>query len=78
MSITVFSTRTCPGCHNIKRYLSYKGFKFNEIDVEDKPEARQRIINLTGFMQVPVVQIIKDGKVNFVLGNNLRELSEAL
>jgi glutaredoxin 3 len=55
--IRVFSTPTCPYCHTLKAFLDEKGFKFEDIDVSADEKARDEMVDKTGQMGVPVVEI---------------------
>ncbi len=57
MDVKVYSTPTCPYCTMTKNYLKEKGIKFDEIDVSMNQEAADRMVNKSGQMGVPVVEI---------------------
>lgn len=59
--IKVFSTPICPYCHTLKAFLDEKGFKFDDIDVSADEKARDEMIDKTGQMGVPVIEI--DGEI---------------
>jgi glutaredoxin len=80
MNITVFSTTTCPYCKMLKDYLSVKGFSFSEKMVDQDPEAREEMANISGgFLGVPFTVIGKDDgtKVN-IIGFDKGKLDEVL
>lgn len=55
--VTVYSTPTCPYCHQAKDYLKEKGVEFEDINVaEDKAKAKE-MIEKSGQMGVPVLEI---------------------
>lgn len=54
--ITLFSTRRCPHCRQLKQYLQRQGLRFQELDVERDPRAQKRFARL-GARGVPVVLI---------------------
>ena len=62
--LTVYSKNNCPFCDQAKALLKLKNIQFEEIKVDENPEARQFIVN-EGHRTVP--QIYKDGKL-FVQG----------
>lgn len=62
--LTVYSKSNCPFCDRAKMLLTQKGVAFEEVRVDENPEARDFIVN-AGHRTVP--QIYKDGKV-FVEG----------
>lgn len=81
MTITVYSTGTCPFCNMLKSYLSGKGFSFSEKLVDTDEAAREEMMAASGgFLGVPFTVITKDdgsretimgfdkGKIDLVLG----------
>jgi glutaredoxin-like YruB-family protein len=59
--VKVFSTPTCPYCHTLKEYLKERNVSFEDIDVSQDEAARNYMIEKTGKMEVPVVEI--DGQI---------------
>ncbi len=57
MSVTVYSTPTCPFCHKAKDYLKEKGVAFTDIDVSTDQEKADEMVKLSGQMGVPVLDI---------------------
>jgi len=55
--VTVYSTPTCPWCHVVKQFLSDHGIKFENIDVSVDHEKAKEMIEKSGQMGVPVVEI---------------------
>lgn len=74
MTITVYSTPTCPYCKLVKEYLREKGYEFTEIDVSANHEAATKMVKISGQMGVPVIDV--DGKV--IVGWNKSALEEIL
>ncbi len=74
MNVKVYSTPTCPYCHHAKEFLKEKGVDFEEIDVSKDQEAAKRMIQGTGQMGVPVIEI--NGK--FIVGFNKKKMEELL
>lgn len=74
--LTVYSKSNCPFCDRAKMLLTQKGIAFEEVRVDQDPEARDFIVN-AGHRTVP--QIYKDGKV-FVEGGyqGLARLDESV
>lgn len=62
--LTVYSKANCPFCDQAKNLLKLKNIQFEEIRVDENPDARQFIVN-EGHRTVP--QIYKNGKL-FVQG----------
>lgn len=61
MKIKVYSTDACPYCHMAKDYIRSKGFEFEDINVSNDSFAAQEMIEKSGQMGVPVIDI--DGKI---------------
>jgi glutaredoxin 3 len=72
--LTVYSKNNCPFCVQAKNLLKLKNIAFEEINVEENPDARTFIV-AEGHRTVP--QIYKDGKL-FVQGGfqGLSKLTE--
>lgn len=72
--LTVYSKNNCPFCVQAKNLLKLKNIQFEEINIEEQPEARQFVLE-QGHRTVP--QIYKDGKL-FVEGGfqGLSKLTE--
>ncbi len=56
-NITIYTTNTCAYCVMVKKYLTNKGHSYKEVNLDEKPEERQKIIELSGQMTVPVTVI---------------------
>ncbi len=59
--IKIYSTPTCPYCTKAKEFLKEKGIKFEDIDVSSNQDAAKEMIEKSGQMGVPVIDI--DGKI---------------
>lgn len=59
--ITVYSTKQCPHCNNLKAWLAQNNISYHAIDVVEDADAACEMIDLTGQRGVPV--IIIDGEV---------------
>lgn len=73
--IRVFSTSTCPYCVTLKAYLDEKDFKYEDINVAEDKKAAKEMIEKSGQMGVPVVEINNEiiigfdkTKINQILG----------
>lgn len=56
-NVTVYSTPTCPYCHKVKQFLKDSNIEFEDIDVAANPEKGQEMVNKSGQMGVPVLEI---------------------
>jgi glutaredoxin-like YruB-family protein len=61
MAIKVYSTPTCGYCKLLKEYLREKGVEFQDYDVSVDEHKRNEMVQMTGQMGVPVVDV--NGKV---------------
>ena len=60
-NVTVYSTPSCPYCTLTKNYFDKIGVKYTEIDVSADEDAARAMIQKSGQMGVPVIDI--DGKM---------------
>jgi glutaredoxin 3 len=56
----MYTTRWCGYCVRAKALLEANGVEYEEINLDDDPHFRQRLLDLTGGWTVP--QILIDGK----------------
>jgi glutaredoxin-like YruB-family protein len=73
-NIRVFTTPTCIYCHNLKKFFAEHNLKFEEIDVSENREALEEMVQKSGQMGVPVVEI--DGEI--VVGFNKEKICQLL
>ena len=72
--VRVFSTIVCPYCVALKEFLKERNVEFEEIDVSQDKRAQEEMIEKTGQMGVPVIEI--DGQV--VVGFDREKISKLL
>ncbi|NQU74664.1 MAG: glutathione S-transferase N-terminal domain-containing protein [Candidatus Omnitrophica bacterium] len=60
-SVTVYSTATCPYCKMVKDFLRQNNIAFVEVDVAQDQRAAQEMVNKSGQMGVPQLEI--DGQI---------------
>lgn len=71
--VKVYSTNYCPYCTRAKQLLKSKNIAFQEIDLTNDTELREKISNQTGHQTVPMI-FIGD---QFIGGfDNLNSLSQ--
>jgi glutaredoxin 3 len=58
--IQLFTTRWCGYCVRAKQLLDQRGIEYEEISLDDDPQFRQHLFDLTGGWTVP--QIVIDGR----------------
>jgi len=59
--IKVYSTPMCPYCYTLKEFLKENGFEFEDIDVSKDKKSLDEMVEKSGQMGVPVIEI--DGEV---------------
>jgi len=74
MKIKVYSTPACPWCKVAKDFLASHDINFEDIDVSVDQKAAQYMIEKSGQMGVPVIEI--DDKI--IIGFNKPVLEEIL
>lgn len=57
MPITMYTTDWCPYCIRAKAFLEKKGLAFEEVNLQDDPDFREKIQALTGGWTVPQIVI---------------------
>ena len=60
-NVKVYSTATCPYCVMAKDYFKENGVEFKDVDVGRDREAAKEMIEKSGQMGVPVIDI--DGNI---------------
>ncbi len=74
MQITIYTTPTCPYCKQAKEFMREHKIDFKEVDVGSDSEAAKKMIEKTGQMGVPVIEIGSELMVGF----DQKKLSKAL
>jgi len=64
-TIKIYTTKTCPWCKKTKEWMKEKKIKYKEFDVASDEKARKRMIEKSGQMGVPVLEIGKEVIVGF-------------
>ena len=73
-NVKVYSTPTCPWCIRTKQFLKENNIAFEDIDVSSNQQAAEEIIQKSGQMGVPVLDI--DGQV--IVGFDKERIKQAL
>jgi len=63
--VIVYSTPTCPYCHSAKEFLKENKVPFKDIDVSKDSKAAEEMIEKSGQMGVPVIEIGNEIIVGF-------------
>jgi glutaredoxin-like YruB-family protein len=56
-TVNIYTTSTCSQCAKTRAWLSANGVDYNEFNIVEDPEALQRMIEISGSRNVPVIQI---------------------
>jgi len=72
--VKVYSTPTCPYCVTLKEFLKANDIELEDIDVSQDMEAQKDMVERSGQMGVPVVDI--DGEM--VVGFDRERISKLL
>ena len=72
--IKVYTTNTCPYCSMLKDFLKEKNIKFENINVSDDQDAAEEMIEKSGQMGVPVIEV--GGEI--IVGFDKEKIKEAL
>jgi glutaredoxin 3 len=72
--VKVYSTPTCPYCYMAKDFLKENGVQFEDINVAEDHAAAHEMIEKSGQMGVPVIDI--NGKI--IVGFDREAIKKAL
>lgn len=73
-NVTIYSTPTCVYCRLAKNYFQQQGIQYNEVDVASDQKAAEEMIEKSGQLGVPVLDI--GGKI--IVGFDQPAIREAL
>ena len=73
-TVTLYSTPTCPFCHQAQAYFKEQGVAYTEFDVSTDESKADEMIEKSGQMGVPVIEI--NGKI--VVGFDKMRIMELL
>ena len=63
--VKVYSTSMCPYCVVLKKFLEEHNIEFEDIDVSQNEEAAKEMIEKSGQMGVPIIEINGEIVVGF-------------
>lgn len=72
--VKVYSTPTCPWCIKTKQFLKENNIAFEDIDVSSNQAAAEEMVQKSGQMAVPVLDI--DGEI--IVGLDKERIKSAL
>ncbi len=73
-SVKIYTTKTCPYCHQTMEFFKANNVKYQEVDVGSDRKAAEDMIHKSGQMGVPVIDV--DGTI--IVGYNKEALKKAL
>ncbi len=81
-TITIYTTNTCAYCEVVKKFLNNKGLTYTVVNMDEHPEVRQEVIDMSGAMTVPVTVVADDQDdtmpKNITVGWNPAKLASAV
>lgn len=72
--VKVYSTPTCPWCVKLKQFLEENSIEFEDLDVSEDEGARNELVEKSGQMGVPVLDI--GGTI--IIGFDVPKIKKAL
>jgi glutaredoxin-like YruB-family protein len=72
--VKVYTTPTCPWCMRVKQFLDERNIPYEEYNVAEDPIRAEEMIQKSGQMGVPVIEV--DGEI--VVGFDRPRLEELL
>ncbi len=72
--VTIYSTPTCPWCKTTKKFFQDNGVQYEDKDVASDLAARQQMIEKSGQMGVPVIDVDD----HIIVGYDEHDLREVL
>ncbi len=73
-NVKIYSTPTCPYCIKAKQFLKQNNIIFTDMDVSLHQEAARELVQKSGQMGVPILDI--DGEI--IVGFDREKISRAL
>lgn len=61
VTVTIYSTPTCPFCHQVKDFFAAHNVSFTDYNVAEDEVRRDEMVEKSGQMGVPVIEI--DGEI---------------
>lgn len=63
MKVKIYTMSTCSHCIAAKKFLKENNIEFENIELDDNQKAQEEMIEKSGQMAVPVIDIDIDGKI---------------
>jgi glutaredoxin 3 len=79
MTVTVYSTTTCPFCNMLKSYLHEHKIEFQEKMVDQDDAAKDEMVRSSGgFLGVPFTIVEKNGSKDTIIGFDKNKVNQVL
>ncbi len=79
MTVTIYSTTTCPYCRMLKTYLDEKNVAYTEKLVDQDDVAREDMMKASGgFLGVPFTVVKKNGETETIVGFDKGKVNQVL
>lgn len=78
VTVTVYSTPTCPYCKMAKEFFKHHDVEFSNVDVAADEVKAEEMIKKSGQMGVPVIVIKKGNEEDVIVGFDQGKISELL
>ena len=75
--VRLYSTPSCPYCRMAKDFLDEEGIEFSAVDVSEDEKAAQEMVDKSGQMGVPVMELDNTIIVGFDRGAYRKALEDA-
>jgi len=72
--VRLFTTVSCPYCYTLKAFLKEKNVSFEDIDVSQDEKVKDELVEKTGQLSVPIIEI--DGQ--FIVGFDKAKICKLL
>ncbi len=74
MKVKVYSTPSCPWCTKVKEFFKQHKIEFEDLNVAENEKSRNEMIEKSGQMGVPVIDV--DGEI--IVGFDKEKLKDLL
>lgn len=74
VKVKIYTTPTCPYCKSAKKFLKENNVKFKEFDVTKDDKARGEMVEKSGQIGVPVIEVNEE----IIIGFDVDKLKEKL
>lgn len=77
--VVIYTSNTCAYCQAAKEFFQQKEVNYQEINLDEQPDKRQELVDMSGQMAVPVTVVTKDdGGKEIVVGFDAPKLTSLL